>query len=121
MLDDREAQQLILAGVERLIAAFEAMGYALTTLAAIETRRLEMEQPRHGEAKDAKVTKLKTEEELLREAQGESEEDLETWVGLREQEFDEKHAVGDSQKPKERSAATAERRRRSPASGSEDH
>lgn len=76
---------------EREVVAFEGIGAALITICAAMVMRNEIEQawfdkkyPVRGEVRDAEVTHLKTEEERLREEQGDTGETDEEWIGSRE-------------------------------------
>jgi hypothetical protein len=64
---------------ERLVVAFEK----LATVAQAFYDKLYPTRER----KDAIVTHIKTEEELLRESQGDTGEPLEEWLGPREKEL----------------------------------
>lgn len=70
-------------------AAFVAIGSALRDVAAalqslceLERERLNLEHPVKGIARDATITHPQTDEEKLYEAQGNTDETDEEWIGL---------------------------------------
>lgn len=78
---------------DREIEAFEHIAEALNTIGRVmaasmllEQKRFDKEYPEKGEVRYATVTHRQTEEERLREAQGQSDESDEEWRGRRETE-----------------------------------
>ena len=72
---------------ERLVIAFEQIARALTGIYDTQKKGLAKRWPERGEVREAVVTRVPTAEDLVREAHGASEESIEEWIGLREQEF----------------------------------
>jgi hypothetical protein len=69
---------------ERAVVALESIAEALTSWCKLEQQRFEKEYP-VKQAREAIVTHVQTEEERLRQEQGDTGESLEEWVGPREQ------------------------------------
>ena len=75
---------------ERAVVALEAIADALALWAKLEAQRFEKEYPERKPPADAKITKLKSEEDELRESLGDDgSETLEEWtdLGPREREL----------------------------------
>lgn len=79
MLNDNQA--------ERLVIAFEKIAEALTLRATLDADRFTKEYPPRRDPSDITVSKPKTEEDYLREDQGQSEESIEEWIGQRERDI----------------------------------
>lgn len=99
---------------ERIVVALEQIGAALHRLADVQAQEFRLKYPPIQAPKPATITRVKTEEELLREEQGQTGEDLEAWMTL-----------NDSIGPREREYLRAEAARKAreaanpPAGGSE--
>ena len=72
---------------ERKVLALENIALALVSIAATMQRRYEQDYPAKKETRDATVTHRQTEEEALREAQGDSNESDAEWIGRHERGF----------------------------------
>jgi hypothetical protein len=80
----------------RKVEALEGIGTALRNMAAsmhlnylLERDRFMKEYPLKGEVKDATITRRQTEEEKLREEQGDTDESDADWTGQRERAYTE--------------------------------
>jgi len=79
----------------RLVVAFEQIAEALTGIHETNERQFAKQWPEPRERREAVVTRVPTEEDLIREKHGSSEESLEQWlippdediIGPREREF----------------------------------
>lgn len=110
MRQDKAREPVTPAGALNDVAgALWSIADALHGLYDVQVARYEKEFPEQGEVRDATITKLKTEEERLREEQGQSEETLEEWVGLREREFED---AAESKSKQGKGRATAPQGRR---------
>ena len=69
---------------------FERLVIAVEIIAKSFERWKEVSFPEKKTPTEATVTRIKTEEDLAREAQGASDEPIEEWIGLREQRFADK-------------------------------
>lgn len=70
-----------------IAAALWSIAEALRGLYDVQEARFVREFPPPGTPRDATISRVKTQEDLLREDQGSSDESLEEWVGFREREF----------------------------------
>lgn len=66
---------------ERFVLSFEKLAAAAEGLNEIQRRTFEKTFPERKEARDAILTRVPSEEDRLREAQGASGESLEEWLG----------------------------------------
>ena len=71
----------------RLVTAFELMAQALAGIDETKKREFEKQWPDRKVWREAVVTHVPTEEDLIRESQGASNEPIEEWIGIREKEF----------------------------------
>lgn len=78
---------------ERLVAAFEQIADALAGINDTQKRQFAKQWPEPTKRREAIITRVPTEEDLIREEQGASDEPIEEWIGLREKEFLE-HQTG---------------------------
>ena len=69
---------------ERLTAAFESIANSLVKLATLSENRFDKEYPARKAPQDVTLTRIPNEEDRIREEQGQSEETLEEWIGIRE-------------------------------------
>ena len=72
---------------ERVTVALELLGASMSRLYDVMQARLNHDYPPAKEPRDATITHLQTSEERLRASQGQSEEPIEEWIGLREERF----------------------------------
>ena len=86
---------------ERLVAAFEQMATALTGIHDTQEKQFAKQWPERKEVHEAVYSRVPTEEDLIREEHGASDESLEDWltvpkeeeyIGEREREFLETQA-----------------------------
>jgi hypothetical protein len=86
---------------ERLVAAFELMATALTGIHDTQEKQFAKQWPERKEAHEAVYSRVPTEEDRIREEHGASDESLEAWltvpeeeeyIGDREREFLKTHA-----------------------------
>jgi uncharacterized membrane protein len=77
---------------ERFVAAFEQIAEALAGIDDTQKRQFAKQWPEPGKKREAVITRVPTEEDLIREEQGASDEPIEEWIGLREREFIERQA-----------------------------
>ena len=93
------------AFAERFVLSFEKIGAALEGLNETYRRHYERSYPERREVREAVVTRVQTEEDRIREAQGSSSKPLDQWlsdvedeeeghefVGVREREWLDAHA-----------------------------
>ena len=74
-----------------LLDSLQKIADSLSIIAWDYHRRYEKEYPEKPGVREALVTKIPDDEEALREAQGQSGEPIEEWVGIHEKQFlDEK-------------------------------
>lgn len=86
---------------ERLVQALELLGSSMERLYHVMQARFDIDHPPPKERNESTVTHLKTPEDRLREAQGDSEEPIEEWVGLREERFRSKAKGSEGGEPEE--------------------
>ena len=72
---------------ERLVAAFEQIAEALAGIDDTQKKQFVRQWPEPGKRREAIVTRVPSEEDLIREEQGASDEPIEEWIGIREKEF----------------------------------
>lgn len=87
MSDEEVIPENELMAVERIASAFEVIADTLTAWFKLEVQRFEKQWPVRREPRDAEITTSPDPEEQLKKDQGASEERIEEWIGLREQEF----------------------------------
>ncbi len=73
----------------RIAGALEKLAEEQHKANVIEQARFDKEYPPKKEVQDVTITHIKTEEERLREDQGDTGESDEEWIGAREQRFEE--------------------------------
>ncbi len=73
--------------MERIAASLEHISKSLATWLILAQARFEKEYPLKREVRDADITRVPSERDKLLESLGASNEPLEDWVGLREQEL----------------------------------
>ena len=78
MADPSNLERLL----ERFVVAAESIAANLERLYSLESKRLEYEYPPKHEPSEPIITKLPTEEDRLREEQGETDETLEDWFNI---------------------------------------
>ncbi len=71
----------------RMVVAFEQIAQALVDIHDTKEKEFAKRWPEPREWREASVTRVPTEEDLIREKHGESDETIEEWIGLREQDF----------------------------------
>jgi hypothetical protein len=76
---------------ERLVAAFESIAAAFRGLHDTQERQFAKQWPERKERREAVSSRVPTEEDLIREEHGSSDEPIEEWIGLREREYVETH------------------------------
>jgi len=86
-IDLMESLERDQSAFERMARSMEDIRDVLTHWVNIEQKRFDKEYPAKREPKDATITHIPTAEDRLKEEQGASEEPIEEWTGLREQEF----------------------------------
>jgi hypothetical protein len=67
--------------MERIAAALESIAESFRTIAEIERLKFDTLFPHKGPPTDATISYVKTDEDDLRESQGQSQESLEDWIG----------------------------------------
>jgi hypothetical protein len=77
---------------ERFVTAMEQIAEALAGIHDTQKKRFAKQWPEPGKKREAIVTRVPTEEDLIREEQGASNEPIEEWIGFREREFLERQA-----------------------------
>jgi hypothetical protein len=82
------------AFVERFVLSFEKIGAALEGLNETYKRHLEKLYPERPERREAVVTRVQTEEDRIREAQGASGQPLGDWLSEVDDEEEEREFVG---------------------------
>jgi hypothetical protein len=82
------------AFVERFVLSFEKIGTALEGLNETYRRHLDKHYPARPERREAVVSRVQTEEDKIREAQGASAEPLDQWLSEVEDEEAEREFVG---------------------------
>lgn len=94
---------------KRGLEALERVGEALRDMAAsmhltylLERERFSKQYPEKKEIRDALVTHPQTDEEKIRESQGDSDETDAEWVGQRERRFEEAEAAKAARQKKRR-------------------
>jgi hypothetical protein len=102
--------------VERFVLSFEKIATALEGLDETYRRHLEKLYPERGEFREAVVTRVKTEEDRIREAHGASDKPLDEWLSEVENEEEESEFIGirerrwlDAQKREEADKGTPEK------------
>lgn len=98
MADAHELLDVAIAREERAVAAMEKIADALTDLATMSQRRLEYEYPTKPAPRDATVTHRKTEQEILEERSHASPEEIESYIGPREQSVLDKQSAESSKR-----------------------
>lgn len=93
---------------ERLVVAFEQIAQALQGLHDTGQKEFAKRFPERKEPREAVVTRIPTAEDLIREDQGASDEPIEEWIGLREQEFLSRPQTADQSQPDGGSDSAAE-------------
>ncbi len=81
-----EQEERLVAAFERFAEAFDFMAGSIETLAKIADMDFRKRYPTKKRDVKATITHVKTEEELLKESQGQSNENLEDWTTLKEEE-----------------------------------
>lgn len=81
----------------RLLAALESIADSLAEWCKLNQARFDKEYPVKPDVTDAVVTRIPTDEELRRKAQGASDEPIEDWLtlGPRERKFNESRKTSD--------------------------
>src|SRR5271170_1332486 len=79
---------------ERLVLAWERIAKALEGLNDTDKKRLAKEYPRRRTVREAVVTRVKNEEDRLREHQGASNQPLNNWLSDIADEEDEEEFIG---------------------------
>jgi hypothetical protein len=82
------------AFVERFVLSFEKIGTALEGLDETYRRHLDKLYPARAERREAVVTRVQTEEDRIREAQGSSAKPLDQWLSEVEEEEEEREYIG---------------------------
>ena len=96
---------------ERLVAAFEQMATALTGIHDTQEKQFAKQWPERKEVREAVYSRVPTEEDILREQHGASDETTEEWltikeyVGPREREFLESTSAKTGNKDDENSGS----------------
>jgi len=65
----------------RLVKAFEQIAENLGDLSVIQQRRYDRDYPLRKEPREAIVSRIKTEDDLIKERQGNSDEPIKEWFG----------------------------------------
>lgn len=97
----------MVAAFERMAEAYDFMAGSLEAIATTLAEHHSKTFPSKRYASDATISKIKTDEEKLREEQGQSEETLKEWtsldeeeIGPREKKWLENHPEDDTRKKK---------------------
>ena len=79
---------------ERLVRAFESLAIAIQSIAltqqncyALAKEQFSRNFPERREGKEPTITRVKSDEDLLKEEQGSTDEPFGEWIGFREQAF----------------------------------
>lgn len=94
--------------MERILRTFEKIAGALEDLSVIQHRRYIRDYPERKEPRDLVLTHVKTEEDIVKERQGNSDEPLDQWLGG----YEEPEYIG----ARERAFLEEERKRNASAS-----
>ena len=81
---------------ERLVVAFEGIAEALKGMDETQRQQFQKQWPDPKERRDAIISRVPNEEDLIHEAHGQSDEPIEEWIGLREQEYLREHKQPDA-------------------------
>ena len=105
MIDDA----LLASLLERFVVCFESIAKGLGDFNETYRRHLERLHPERKEYREAHVTRVKNEDDRIREAQGASGQPLDQWLSEVEDEEEENEFIGvrerewlDAQKPDRR-------------------
>lgn len=74
--------------LERLVQSFERIAESLGAICVNQQRRYEQDYPERKEPRDAVITRIKTEDDLVKERQGATNEPVGEWLtGYEDSEF----------------------------------
>ena len=93
---------------ERLVAAFEQIAEALAGIDDTQKKQFVRQWPEPGKRREAIVTRVPSEEDLIREEQGASDEPIEEWIGLREREYIKRQAGSQAAEKRESGSGSPE-------------
>jgi hypothetical protein len=98
MVDILKAMEEDDRAMQRMASAFEVIADTLTAMYNLQQARFDKDFPSKPQVREALVTKIKSDEDVLRESQGSTGESDEQWldIGEREREFLKKHAAKSS-------------------------
>src|SRR5882762_7989871 len=94
--------------MERLVKSFEHLAETLGDLCVIQKRRYDRDYPEQRKPREAVTSHVKTEEDLAKERQGDTDEPIREWLGG----FEDEGFIGEREKAfleeeKQRNASTS--------------
>jgi len=84
---------------ERLVVAFEKIATELGRANDTAIKAFEKQWPERKEFREAIVTRVPTEEDIIKENQGASDEPISEWIGFREKQYIEEKKAASSPAP----------------------